>query len=84
MGDDRNRWGVEPNEPFNAGLGGISPDLVRYKGPENNQRAFVLLWIIAILLIGLGVYGPSIFLGALGGLLIVALAVRRLARRRRV
>ncbi|MGZ4735328.1 MAG: hypothetical protein ACXV9P_13085 [Acidimicrobiia bacterium] len=82
----RHRWGVEANEPFNAGLGGISPEIVRYKGPANDRTAIALLWLTAIALIGLGVAGPSIILGGLGGLLFLALVVRlvgRSGRRRR-
>jgi hypothetical protein len=76
MGTDKNgRWKADPLEPFNAGLNGVSPELIRDSmRPENDGRNLVILWIGAVGTLALGVFGRSVLLIGFG-VLASALAI---------
>jgi hypothetical protein len=76
MGTDKNgRWKADPLEPFNAGLNGMSPELIRDSmRPENDGRNLVILWIGAVCTVALGVFGRSILMIGFG-VLASALAI---------
>jgi len=80
VADDRGSWAAEDNEPFNAALGGVSPELFSYSAGAGNGCAIAFLWVIAIGLISVGAIGPSVILLAIGGALAGALAWRSVQR----